>query len=324
MRLLRASLLAFPGLATAQIIPLYEFSEVLAQPLAGGHAIVEIAVQTGAPTTTTGWGLVHASGAYLLPTVQLLGDSFLQIHLGVSGIDNATNLYLPGFPGLGASDAIALYGPSNTLFDFVCWGGTTGPLAAAAVAAGRWPSTLASAATPSQPGATIANRAYTRTASNLTGPLAWYVDHTPTLGSANDPGITQNLGFGCPASPSGIGSVSVFDPGPWLGEVHVLPITGVPSYPGLAALTMGTSYVGPVPLDFLGLLGCTTATSIEVVHLLAVPQWSSTIWFTYLVPDVPQLTGAVYYAEAVVFDPQAANPMQAQVTNTVRMLVGSR
>ncbi|MBL9079605.1 MAG: hypothetical protein JNL08_19030 [Planctomycetes bacterium] len=312
------------ALVRAQFFPL-EITEVLVKPAPGGHPIIELST-SNVPIDLTGHQLVIDATPVALPSVWLPPFTLCQLHLGVSGTTTSSHISLPTAPALPAVGSVALFRSSSftaaELVAYVDWSGGFGPYLAVAVQAGQWTSVGESAVLPSQAGATLANRRWGRTASTLVGPLAWYADTTPTLGSENDPGYSQVFGVGCtdPQAPTwGLPVETALDPGPWLGETTTYVVRDVPA---IALVVAGSTLPTPVPLDAIGMPGCTAYVSIE--NTLLLPALGGNATMQLAVPLAPQFLGFALNLQAFVPSGTAGNPLQAYVSDALRGIVGSR
>ena len=314
----------FAAAANAQFLPNLEISELLLQPAASDHCRIEV-IAANVPFSTAGYHLVIGANSIALPNASIAPFQPFVVHLGVNGISTNHDLYLPGAPALPASGSIALFRSSlvndpTQFLDYVAWGGATGSQAAMAVQAGRWSATSESCALPALVGSTLANRRFTRSTGNLVGPLAWYDDRTPTLGSENDPAMTWAAGTGCvTTNPPNFGVTSSIDPGPWLGETATLVLSNVTSF---AVLALGTTSTPPVYLGPIGMPNCFAHLQVDATLLLTAGSPFTT--YSYIVPVNPVFVGFEFVLQAFVLDPTAGNPIGAQVTGAVKAHVGSR
>ena len=309
--------------ASAQFFIDPELSEVLVQPLPGGHQVIEFVA--GHQLVTAGHHLVLGSTTVAMPSVFVPQAGVVAIHLGVAGVDTSTDIHLPTAPAITIADSVAWFRTTPSanpgdLVDFVCWGGAVGPHVLTARLAGRWTTSLASAALPAAVGATLANRRITRSSTNMVGPDAWYEDTTPTLGSENDPATTWNFAVGCvDADPPNFGLLPGVEPGPWLGEPATLIVTNVVT---AAVMVLSTTPTPPLHLDIVGMPFCFANVMIEATVL--VPYALPYTTYTYTVPVKPLLAGFEFYLQAFVPENPPVNPMGARVTPALKALVGSR
>ncbi|MCA8967464.1 MAG: lamin tail domain-containing protein, partial [Planctomycetes bacterium] len=151
---------------------------------------IELKNHTNSAVDLTGYQLVTGGGQTALPGLLLSGGHTVVLHLGVSGTDTATDLFLPTAATLVPPDAISLFrSPAVTqpgeLMDFVSFGGGHQGIAMA-VTAGQWPSSQATVPLPPS-GASLAHFDEVVYGSP-DRPEAWFVDGTPTLGASNDGG----------------------------------------------------------------------------------------------------------------------------------------
>jgi hypothetical protein len=311
-------LLLAPG-ASAQFFEHFEISEVLVQPPAGGHVMVEVIVANGPFDTNSlrvfAGGQLHQVAGYVLQP----GSVFV-IHFGASGVSSPGHFWLPNVT-LGLADSIALFRTTATLasqlVDYVGWGGGIGPHIGAAVQAGRWDTPFTSIGLPPQPGTSLANRRITRNTGNLVGPSAWYFDTTPTFGNENDPGATWWYGLGCANGPS-IHPTSL-DPGPWLGEQYAQLVPTAT----WALLVLSWTKTPPVPLDALGMPGCHAHLTLEMALLLASTGTHAPL--SFVMPLDPLLVGHSLKMQAFVPGPPfAGSPLATHVTIAIEGLIGSR
>lgn len=324
--MLRTSLsfLLASTLLRAQFFPL-EISEVLVQPAAGGHQVVELST-SNQPVDVTGHFLTIGATPLALPPVTIPEYSSAVLHIGVNGVSSPTAIFFPSAPPLASSGSLTLFGSAqfgaNELLSYVDWGGAFGPNIGLAVQAGQWTAATASAVLPAAQGATLANRRYSRNSATLVGPDAWFADTTPTLGSENDPGWTFWYALGCPGQPSaglGLHPSHGLDPGPWLGETTTVIVSPVPT---VAVLVLSAAATAPVPLAAIGMPGCFANLPLDAALLL--PGIGGQAPFSYTVPINPLLVGFHLNMQALVPDAAAANPLQAWVTEAIRGVVGSR
>jgi hypothetical protein len=76
-----------------------------------------------------------------------------------------------------------------------------------------------------------------------------------------------------------------------------------------------------LPLDGLGMTGCTLYVAPDVTRLLFAVGSLATL--TMAIPNDPNLAGLAFYDQAFVFDP-SANAAGATATNAAEGRVGSR
>jgi hypothetical protein len=315
---------ALPTLLAAQAR--LRITEVLVDPTGpnAGAQIVEFHHQWNAPLDLTGWHLAGAGQSVALPSVTLGAEQVCRVFLGVTGISDPANIYLPTMPALGSSDALAVLSSAatndpNALVDFVCWGGGQ-YLAQLAVRAAQWPSTLVSAPVAPE-GATLAHFGYS-TFGSQDAPEAWFVDRTPTLGLPNDHGQLFGRGTGCLNSPNlGLGLARPASR-PWIGEQFELDAYNLPFASGTVWLLGGASYTAPVLLDAFGMPGC--ALHVAVAFVVPLASFESTATFIARLPRDPQLTGVEFHAQAFVPWAGAGNAARALVTNSIVATIGSR
>ncbi|MEC7583819.1 MAG: hypothetical protein VYE77_05835 [Planctomycetota bacterium] len=196
------------GLPNGPMKPL-RISEILIDPVGSnvGTQIVELQNVSGYDFIQPAfWTLCMRRGGTpgypVLPSITIPAGGVVQVHVGASGTNTATDWYFPNLPMLNPDDEIALYSttedpaanPAGALAqwadphyvqDFVSWGNGPGALfsrSAEAVAAGVWPSATTHLANPPE-GSSLAWQEFGQ------GAQAWYEASTPTLGAPNDPDV---------------------------------------------------------------------------------------------------------------------------------------
>lgn len=320
-------LLLLSPFATAQVTRL-EFTEVLVDPVGAdaGQQVIEYQNTGNVDIDTSTWYLAAGSTTTALPKLIIPIGTIGRIHVGKNGASSKADLYLPTHRTLSKSDSLAFFksqsfGDPKALVDFVSWGGGQGYIALA-VQANEWGSTFETVTLPKSEGHTIAHfmrDAYGRGNSATD----WYQDGTPTLGVANDPGSMFNVGFGCPSMTNRPSLGSGRPEGrPWIGETWELDLYNLPYSLGTALVFFGIKPVTPIPLDPLGVTGCTLNLKIDVI--LPVPHNQGSGKLQALVPKDPALVGSQFYTQALILDPTYVNPAHAATTNCLILKIGSR
>jgi hypothetical protein len=95
--------------------------EVLVDP--AGNQFVELFNATSQPADIGGWMLSDGFSSHTFAygfTIQ--GNERVVVHLGVSGVDSATDVYAPAFGALQGDGSLALLQGGIDLVDFVQWG----------------------------------------------------------------------------------------------------------------------------------------------------------------------------------------------------------
>ena len=139
--LLATTLLGLP-LASQSI----EFTELLLDPLGPntGAQLVEVRNISNLPQDLTGWHLRTMIYEVAMPPVAIPAYQTAVVHIGQSGTNTSTDLYLPALPEILPFDTLSLFRSAQTqnpadLVDFVSYsGGIVG--ITVAIAAGQWPS----------------------------------------------------------------------------------------------------------------------------------------------------------------------------------------
>ncbi len=149
------------------------------------------------------------------------------------------------------------------------------------------------------------------------------VRHGGVVGSATN-GETWSYGaqmtlFGAGCAGSN-GTPSLFAASmPRLGEPWSLTMTGTVVSVPFAVLVFGGAAIGPIPLDVIGMTGCSAWISPDLLVTIGatggVASWTATL------PGSPALVGAHLYVQGLSFDP-GINPASLTVSNALDALVG--
>jgi len=113
---------------------------------------------------------------------------------------------------------------------------------------------------------------------------------------------------------------------PRLGRDFAITVRELPV--GVAFLALGTqtlaSRYGPLPLDLapLGMSGCVLYVPDEALCFL-LGNGHEAVW-TAAIPNDVHLVAAEFYAQAIVFDPLAGNPLGAVLSDAMRARIGGR
>lgn len=323
------SILAASHHAAAQFTEL-RIHEVLPDPVGpnAGHQLVEIEAVANRAVDLTGFQLSIDGNLVALPSATLSAGRSILLFLGASG-SSTNGIHLPQAPTLGASGVVAIFRSNqvqdpNALVDFVSWGGGAAHIDTA-VAAGRWSSRFDSLPGGIPEGSTYAHR--DAAASGRVGPDAFYVDSTPTLGAENDPGMTWAARAGCdPIASPGIllGVNSSIDPGPWIAERHRIFVQNTRPVPLTIAMAIGFQNIGIVPLDGIGLTGCTIESSFDIVQPLGTAVQNGLLTLDYVVGNDPTLVGVRYWMQAIGAGAAGLNPLGVDLSRSVELLIGSR
>ena len=123
-------------------------------------------------------------------------------------------------------------------------------------------------------------------------------------------------GTGC-GSPA-LGFVPDANGRPLLGQTGSATIVDVPT--PVVGVAVGWSSLS-VPLDTIGMPGCTLLQSIDILGLGTAPLTPSTSSFSLAIPSVPSLIGTHLYIQAYAFAP-GVNPLQIVISNGIDWLLG--
>ena len=105
---------------------------------------------------------------------------------------------------------------------------------------------------------------------------------------------------------------------PLLGQIGSATIFDMPT--PVAGVAIGWSSLS-VPLDVIGMPGCTLLQSIDILGLGTSPLTASTHSFSLVIPSVPSVIGIHLYMQAYAFAP-GVNPMQIVISNGIDWLLG--
>jgi hypothetical protein len=320
-------LLVLAPFASAQVTEL-KFTEVLVDPVGvdAGRQVIEYQNTGNVDIDTSTWYLASGTTTTLLPKLTIPIGTIGRIHIGKKGVNSKADLYLPTHRTLSRFDSLAFFKSKSfsdpkALVDFVAWGGGKGYISIA-VQANQWGSTFETVVLPKNEGHTIAHfmrDAYGRGNSATD----WYGDGTPTLGVANDPGSLFNYGAGCSkmvGSPN-LGSGRP-EGRPWIGETWELDLYNLPNSFGTALVLFGLQPVTPIPLDSLGLTGCTLNLRINAILGVARNQGRGKLLAP--LPLDAGLIGGQFYTQALIIDASYKNPARAAMTNMLIIKIGSR
>ncbi|GEM_PF-3558602 len=276
----------------------FRINEVLPAPVVGA-SIIEVINISAAPADVSGFNLCWQFSYLGLPSAVLPAGGLLRVHLGASGTNTATDVFVPlGLPPLGTlAEGVSLYRPGSgftffsnpaNIVDFVQYGAGNQPRADVAQAAGIWPSTSAFVPAPGT-GVTVAWD------GDGEGAGDWFRDASPTLGAANlSPGAAAlTVGPGCSA---GAASVLGVNSAVALGNIDLaLVLESAPaSKPGLLFVGFGT-----VSLPVLGI--CTFYVNTSPVGLELPIATDGSGGFTLpLLLDDPLFIGVELGLQAIV------------------------
>jgi len=315
--------------ATAQL----RIGEVLPDPVGPniGSQIVEIHNVSGASFTPPGNWVVcirrggPVLGYPLMPSIAIPPGGVVQVHVGATGTDTATDWFMPHLPFLLADDEFAIYSTDQVLLfadpafmlDFVSWGAGPGAFSSrivTAVAAGLWPNTTTHLPIPAE-GNTLA------WLQQGSGPSAWYEDSTPTLGALNAPAQFVTFGTGCAGS-AGVPDLHAATAGdlPWLGASFTTEVSGLPGFTA-TIMIMGLTETPGLPLASFGMPGCLGYLTVDTTFF---GVGAGTVQFSIALPATASLAGITYVNQGVVLDPAAGNGLGAVVSNPARATTGLR
>jgi len=77
----------------------------------------------------------------------------------------------------------------------------------------------------------------------------------------------------------------------------------------------------PLPLDSIGMPGCSLLQSTDLLGLGTTPLTATTNWFSLAIPSVPSLNGTHLYMQAYAFAP-GVNPLQIVISNGIDWVLG--
>lgn len=132
-------------------------------------------------------------------------------------------------------------------------------------------------------------------------------------------------GSGCAGS-AGVPRLAAHGGLPWLGDVVVVEVRGLPpTAPAVVHVGYSDTVWGAVPLpirlDPLGMPGCSIFASIDAISPLA--NQGGTARFALPVPVDANLIGGRLFVQAIAIDPPA-NPFGATTTNGLALTIGAR
>lgn len=189
----------------------FKITEVLPAPIVG-DPMVEITNLSDLPLDTSDARILIGGQTHeRLPSVLLAPGAFLRLHIGVSGTNSATDLFLPDVgPLLLQAQSVALFqgeivGDLGVFFenpdhiiDFMQWGAPH--QAAAGIAEAAWIWFFASTFIPAPfPTESLAWR------GQGNQPQDWFRDTSPTLGGPSVQASAQVSALGIPCTPAALG-----------------------------------------------------------------------------------------------------------------------
>jgi hypothetical protein len=127
----------------------------------------------------------------------------------------------------------------------------------------------------------------------------------------------QVFGIGCTGS-NGVPALIPAD-APRLGEPWSLQLTNSNASVPFAIVVLGLGQIAPVPLDGIGMPGCTAYISPDL--LLSVPAVGGAASWSGAIPGQPALLGSHLFAQALSVDP-GFNPAWLVASNAVDGLLG--
>ena len=229
-----------------------ELNEVLPAP-AAGDPIVELANSGAIPCDTASVRLVVGGTSQVLPSTLLQPGALVRLHVGVAGVDTATDLFLPGVAvpsPVAASVALYVAGPVNppgsffadpdNMVDFVQWGAPFQAFATVAEAAlvWFWADTFAGAPGGGQ---SLAFDGAGKQAED------WFRDAGPTPGQPNVQPTADAFVFGAPCSPAAFHPMLGTLTPPALGNLDFAVFLATQSVLQPGVLILGTS-TGSIPI----------------------------------------------------------------------------
>jgi hypothetical protein len=112
---------------------------------------------------------------------------------------------------------------------------------------------------------------------------------------------------------------------PLLGQTGSATIVDAPTPLAGVAIGWSNQFIGtlplPLPLDAIGMPGCSLLQSSDILGFGASPLTPSTLSFSLATPSVPSLMGMHLYMQAYVFAP-GVNPLQLVISNGIDWLLG--
>lgn len=244
-------------------------------------------------------------------------NGYVQVTLGVAGVNTPTRLFLPALPPLALSyGAIILYfGPvpsSLNMQDYVSYGGATSNMLEA-YGMGLW--TLSGSAPA--PSSATQSLVYDGTGH---GPDEWYVVSTPTIGSPNSISDMYPFGAGC----NGGGPIPVLRRSvgqrPLLGTTFNIETSPCPAGSPVALIIGAAQLAPPIDLSILGFTGCLLYVRTDVI-ISGVSSASGTALVSLGLPASPPLVGSRFFCQWAVIDGSA--PGGASFSNAAAVLIGS-
>ena len=237
-----------------------------------------------------------------LPSTLLAPGAFVRVHVGVAGVDTATDLFAPalGAPDP-AADSVALYdasaNPPPPLFfddpanvvDFVQWGAPNQPFASIAQTGGVW--FFADTFVP----APAVGQALAWDGQGKQ-PSDWFRDASPTLGGPNVQPSADVTHFGFQCSPAAFGPMLNASSPPALGNVDFAIDLLTQSLGQPAILFLGTSTVS---IPVLGGSCLFHAGGVFTQIPFTTPP-SGAVSFPFPLPTSPVLIGLQFVAQAAV------------------------
>jgi hypothetical protein len=141
-----------------------------------------------------------------------------------------------------------------------------------------------------------------------------------------DPAAFAPFGRGCTGSAGTPALAAAPGRGPWLGANYAVELASLPaSAPALVLLGRSKTSWGaitlPVPLDSLGMTGCTLFASAE--FLFPVVAAAGVARLSLPIPDDRSLLGTTSFTQGLVVDP-AANPFGATLSNAAEQRIGAK
>ena len=146
-----------------------------------------------------------------------------------------------------------------------------------------------------------------------------------SLGSVN-PAEAIPYGVGC-AGTAGVPQLTLREfEGPWLGDTFTqvasrLPATAPMAFQVGFSRTLWAGQSLPLPLDPIGMTGCSVYVSIDAVGVVVAAAGRATLGLT--VPFDPVIVGARLFGQCVVIDP-GANPAGVTLSSALEFRIGRR
>ncbi len=302
--------------------------EVMADPFGPNAGAQQIEISTrNIPVDVTGYQLAIDTTLVPFPSLILPADRTITLNLGVPGA-GPNQLFFPTAPQLlpntgtiGIYRSTQISDPAEVV-DYLAWGISTFNIDTA-VQAGAWNSQIDIIPAVAE-GSSIAY--YGRSiAGPFVGPVVFYEDSTPTLGSPNDPASVFTLGGLC--EPNGVrmllatGDIST---GPWIGETHTIIMQQQSGAVASMFLAFGWNRLSPfVLLDPIGAPGCVLGIEIVTVVNAGASDLNSQVSYS-LGPD-PVLVGFEYFVQGITTGlGTGVNPLGLVTSSPLVLTVGSR